>query len=114
MVASPLVHTSRVVWVILALTCAPAGARGELAPPPPGEARLEQLVEANIIAVHAYQLLLARKQGDIDFTCWPAQAPSDAELQALVAHQTSVLAEPVTTIKAWAQGKTSSFDPSID
>jgi hypothetical protein len=114
MVASPLVHTSRVVWVILALTCAPAGARGELAPPHPGEARLEQLVEANIIAVHAYQLLLARKQGDIDFTCWPAQAPSDAELQALVAHQTSLLAVPVASVKAWAQGQTSSFDPSID
>ena len=114
-VAPPLVHTSRVVWgVILALTCAPAGARAEVAPAGRGEAWLEQLVEANVIAVHAYQVLLARKQGDIDFICWPAQVPSDAELHALVAHQTSLLAVPVANVKAWAQGQTSSFDPSID
>jgi hypothetical protein len=74
---------------------------------------LAQLVEANIIGVHAYQVLLARKQGNIDFTCWPAGA-SDAELQALAAHQTSLLAMPVATVKAWAQGQPSSFDPSAD
>ena len=99
--------------LIFGLTLSPVRARSELGDTP-GEARLEQLVEANIIAVHAYQVLLARKQGDIDFTCWPAQVPSDAELQALVAHQTSLLAAPVAAIKAWAQGEASSLDPSTD
>jgi hypothetical protein len=80
----------------------------------PGEARLEQLVEANITGVHAYQLLLARKQGNIDFACWPVQSPDEDVLQALVAHQTSLLAEPVATVKAWVQGQPSSFDPSVD
>jgi len=75
---------------------------------------LEQLVEANIIAVHAYQVQLARKQGNVDFTCWPSQEPSDTELQALVAHQASLLAVPVANIKAWVRGQHSSFDPAAD
>jgi hypothetical protein len=113
-VASPLLLRSAVVWgVILAVISVPAGARTEAATTP-GEARLEHLVEANIIAVHAYQELLARKQGNIDFNCWPAQSPSDTELQALVAHQTSLLAAPIRTVKAWAEGQTSSFDRSTD
>jgi hypothetical protein len=44
----------------------------------PSPARLEQLVEANIVAVHAYQMLLARKQQTMDLSCWPANAPKDA------------------------------------
>src|SRR5262249_36388269 len=82
--------------------------------PPPGEARFQQLVEANINAVHAYQLLLARRQGNIDTSCWPLQSPDDATLQALVEHQTALLKQPVANVKAWAQGQTSSFDPSAD
>jgi hypothetical protein len=81
---------------------------------PPGEARFEQLVDANIAAVHAYQLLLARKQGNIDATCWPLQSPHDSKLQTLVAHQTALLAEPVANVKAWAQGQPSTFNPSTD
>jgi hypothetical protein len=99
--------------IVFGLILSSAFARAE-ATPPPGEARLEQLVEANIIAVHAYQVLLARKQGNIDFNCWTAQSMSDTELQSLLAHQTSLLAVPITTVKAWAAGQTSSFDPSID
>jgi hypothetical protein len=91
-----------------------AKSRAESALPASEETRLEQLVEANITAVHAYQILLARKQGNIDASCWPLQSPSDAELQALVAHQTSLLAVPVETVKAWMQGQPSSFDPSGD
>jgi len=82
--------------------------------PPPGEAPFQQLVEANINAVHAYQLLLARRQGNIDTSCWPLQSPDDATLQALVKHQTALLAQPVANIKAWARGQASSFDPSVD
>ena len=76
------------------------------------QARLEQLVEANIVAVDAYQMLLARKQQNMDPTCWPATA-QDPDLEALVAHQTSLLSFP-SDVKAWASGKTSTFDPGKD
>ncbi len=81
--------------------------------PPPGPERLEQLVEANIVAVHAYQILLARKQSHADPTCWPANDPKDSDLEALVAHQTSLLSSPVTA-KMWALGAPSPFDPAKD
>jgi hypothetical protein len=114
-VASPRRYGSRIACAaILALAFASASSRAGTAPSVPGEARLEQLVEANIIAVHAYQVQLARKQGNVDFACWPSQELSDAELQALVVHQTSLLAVPVANIKAWAHGQPSSFDPSAD
>jgi hypothetical protein len=74
--------------------------------------RRGQLVEANIIAVHAYQMLLARKQQNMDPACWPA-TPKDSDLEALVAHQTSLLSTP-SDAKAWASGKKSSFDPAKD
>lgn len=77
------------------------------------QVRLEKLVEANITAVHAYQMLLARKQPNMDSTCWPANAPNDSDLEALVAHQTSLLSSP-SAAKAWATGASSSFDPAKD
>src|SRR5262249_3536219 len=67
-----------------------------------------------IAGVHAYQVLLARKEGKGDPACWPREAPLDAALEALVAHQTSLLAENVAAVKAWAAGETSSFDPAKD
>ena len=108
-------RTSRVVstFVLALIFCLPKP-RAEGTLPASEETRLEQLVEANIAAVHAYQMLLARKQGNIDPSCWPLQSPSDTELQALVAHQASLLAVPVETVKAWTQGQPSSFDPSAD
>ncbi len=79
----------------------------------PGPARLEQLVEANIIAVHAYQMLLARKQQGMDPVCWPAKDPKDADLETLVAHQTSLLAAAAAA-RAWSLGAPSVFDPAKD
>src|SRR5262249_26219322 len=87
---------------------------GHSEPAAAGPARPEQLVEANIAGVHAYQVLLARKEGKGDPACWPREAPLDAALEALVAHQTSLLAENVAAVKAWAAGETSSFDPAKD
>jgi len=114
-VTSPRGYGRRIAWAsILALAFTSASSRAEVAPSAPGEARLDKLVEGNIIAVHAYQVELARKQGNVDFTCWPSQELSDPELQALVAHQTSLLAVPVANIKAWVHGQSSSFDPSAD
>ncbi len=80
---------------------------------PPGPERLKALVEANIIGVHAYQVTLARKQGNVDRECWPMQDPSDPALEALVAHQTSLLSAPQEA-KRWAVGAPSLFDPSKD
>jgi hypothetical protein len=82
-------------------------------PPAPGPARLEQLVEANIAAVHAYQMLLARKQRNVDPACWPANDPKETDLEALVAHQTSLLSSAASA-KAWSLGSPSAFDPAKD
>lgn len=114
-VASPHRRGWRIAWAaLLVLAFSAAGSKAEVALSARGEARIEQLVEANIIAVHAYQVQLARRQGNVDFTCWPLQEPSDTDLQALVTHQTSLLAVAVANVKAWVHGRPSSFDPSAD
>ncbi len=97
----------------LALAAVPGARAATNDGPPPGPARLEALVEANITGVHAYQMLLARKEPKSDPACWPAAAP-DAVLEALGAHQTALLSESPATVKAWAAGETSPFDPAKD
>lgn len=81
--------------------------------PPPGPARLEALVEANIVAVHAYQALLARKQKAMDPGCWLDIRSTDPELEALVAHQASLLTAPGEA-RRWALGSPSFFNPEKD
>ena len=103
--------SAKLLALILASTCV---GHSQVQPPAAEEARFEQLVEANITAVHAYQILLARKVGNIDASCWPLQSPDDAALQALVEHQTGLLKQPVRDLKGWALGQASPFDPSID
>ena len=73
--------------------------------PHPDPARLGELVEANVAGVHAFQVLLARKGKKGDPACWPAAAPRDAALDALVAHQTSLLASDPGAVRAWAAGQ---------
>jgi photosystem II stability/assembly factor-like uncharacterized protein len=90
---------------------APSSAAPELAK---GEARLEALVEANVAGIHAFQLELARKAGKGDPACWPTSAPSDAALAALVDHQTALLKNDPSVVKAWAEGLPSAFDPGKD
>lgn len=80
----------------------------------PALSRHAQLVEANIIAVDAYQVLLARESGKGSETCYPRIAPDKAALEALVAHQKSLLAEPSEQVVAWADGKPSAFHPEKD
>jgi photosystem II stability/assembly factor-like uncharacterized protein len=82
--------------------------------PHPDPARLGELVEANVAGVHAFQVLLARKARKGDPACWPADAPSDAALEALVSHQTSLLAADPGALRAWVAGQASSFDPAKD
>ena len=79
---------------------------------PPG--RLEELVEANVIGTHAYQIGLARKDRKSDATCYPTASPTDAELAALEAHQSALLKADVKAARAWADGRPSAFDPKRD
>jgi hypothetical protein len=102
-----------VVLVLVTASGIPAFSQQPSFPvPAPGPPRLEQLVEVNIIAVHAYQLLLARKQRNMDPACWPADL-NQADLEALVAHQSSLLSSPAEA-KRWALAAPSTFDPAKD
>ena len=76
--------------------------------------RAAQLVEANVIATHAYQVLLARKSGKGDATCYAPGGLSDEELQALVTRQGNLLKGGAEEVRAWARGGRSGFDPSKD
>ena len=77
--------------------------------------RRAELVEANILAVHAYQILLARKAGGAALNaCYPATSPDTATLENLVKHQQSLLAEPTDQVVRWADSKSSPFDPARD
>jgi hypothetical protein len=76
--------------------------------------RLSQLVEANIIATHAYQVLLAKKSGKGDPACYGSGKLSDRELQTLVEHQSRLLKSNMRALKAWVRGAKSDFDPDLD
>ena len=75
--------------------------------------RLSQLVEANLIAVHAYQVMLAKTSGKGQ-SCFSAGTLSDKELDALSQHQTSLLKSDLEAVRAWVKGEKSSFDPTKD
>ena len=77
-------------------------------------ARLAQLVEANVIAVHAFQVLLAKKSGKGDPSCYSTGNLTEADLENLSEHQGKLLKSDLRAVKAWANGTTSSFDPSQD
>jgi hypothetical protein len=76
-------------------------------------ARIERLVEANVVGVHAFQVKLARASGKGDPACWPG-APAEAALDALVAHQAALLATDPPSLRAWVEGRESTFDPARD
>jgi hypothetical protein len=105
----------RLRLILLAMACtAPVFSQQKVtSTAAPGPERLAQLVEANIVAVHAYQTQLARKQTNVDPGCWAATDPKDAELDALVAHQASLLSM-APAARAWALGAPSTFDPGKD
>ena len=76
------------------------------------DVRLAQIVQANIVAVHAYQALLAKRSGRGDPACYAPGGMSDAELDSLVEHQARLLASDRMAVRAWARGDVSSkFDP---
>ena len=82
--------------------------------PVPEPSRLEQLVEANILGTHAFQVVLARKEGKGDPACYAPGALADAQLAALETHQAALLKADVKAVRAWAEGRASAFDPGAD
>jgi len=109
-----LKNTGCALLAIATLWSAQSFGQGRAASPaPPGPPRLEQLVEANIVAVHAYQMLLARKQANADPSCWATKDTRETQLEELVAHQTFLLSA-ATAARAWALGAPSAFDPKKD
>ncbi|HUL79101.1 MAG TPA: hypothetical protein VL691_17680 [Vicinamibacteria bacterium] len=85
-----------------------------MAPAGTSRSRLEQLVEANVLGTHAFQMALARKEGKGDRACYPAGAPTEVQLAAIERHQAALLKADVKTVRAWADGKASTFDPKAD
>ena len=80
----------------------------------PEPSRLEQLVEANILGAHAFQVALAKKEGKGDPGCYSPGTLTGAQLSAIEAHQASLLKAEVKTVRAWAEARTSAFDPKAD
>src|SRR6185503_12754797 len=78
------------------------------------DVRLAQLVEANVIAVHAFQVLLAKSSGKGDTSCFSPGNLSDAELNALSEHQSRLLKSDLNSVRAWIKGASTNFDPSLD
>ena len=77
------------------------------------ETRLAQLVEANIIAVHAFQVLLAKTSGKGQ-ACFSTGALSHAALNALSEHQARLLKADLKQVQLWVNGHESTFNPSVD
>jgi len=76
--------------------------------------RIAQLIQANDIATHAFQVLLAKKSGRGSPKCYSPGTLTDAELGKLVEHQKKLLASDLSQVKAWTEGRKSSFDPAGD
>ena len=112
------VRTLTLIWLLAVVAATgPAWAQGASRPANPkggNDARLLSIVEANIIATHAHQVLLAKKSGKADAACYGAGGLSDEALKALVAHQNSLLRSEVGAVKTWARGGKSGFDPAKD
>jgi hypothetical protein len=80
----------------------------------PEPSRLERLVEANILGTHAFQVALAKKEGKGDRACYSPNALTDAQLASLETHQSALMKADMKAVRAWAEGKASTFDPRAD
>lgn len=95
---------------------AAAGAQ-ETAPavPRPDLSRAGQVAEAVVIGTHACEVRLARAAGMGAQGCWTAQALTDGDLAALVAHQEGLFASNHLALRAWIDGRDAArFDPARD
>jgi hypothetical protein len=103
---------SSAVAVLSALAIVtPSEVRGDS---PADAARVSQLVEANIVGIHAFQVLLARQTKQGDPACFAPGGLSEAQLTGLVDHQTALLGGDHAVVRAWADGRPSTFDPRKD
>ena len=75
--------------------------------------RKARVVEADIMATHAWQALMHLSNGKGDAKCWETRL-SKSELEALVEHQEALFSGDVADLVAWADGDDSAFDPSRD
>lgn len=105
--------TSARMGMIAAWLCATFLAHGGETGSPAALARLQQVVDANIAGIHAYQCGLAVAKTNND-PAWNACGLTTNELAALVQHQYGLLAEKPQSIKAWVEGDTTTFDPAKD
>jgi hypothetical protein len=80
----------------------------------PQPSRLEQLVEANILGTHAFQITLMKKTGQGDPACYAAGALTDAQLEALETHQAALMKADLQAVRAWSEGRPSAFDPKAN
>ena len=78
------------------------------------DSRLAQLVEANVIAVHAFQVLLGKTSGKGDLTFFSSAGLTDAQLIALSEHQGKLLKSDLNAARAWVKGTKSAFEPAQD
>ena len=73
------------------------------------------ILDANVVGVHAHQILLARRTGKGDPRCFSAPpSVDDKTLTDLVAHLDALAAEPPDSVRAWVDGAPSKFDPKKD
>jgi hypothetical protein len=102
------IFAALVLFVLACCPLLPSETRGD-----DSNVRLAQLVEANVIAVHAFQVLLAKSSGK-GTSCFSPGKLSDAELNSLSEHQSRLLKSDLNSVRAWVKGATTSFDPSQD
>ena len=77
------------------------------------ETRLAQLVEANITAVHAFQVLLAKQSGKGE-ACFSTAGLSEKDLHTVSAHQAQLLKSDLKQVLLWVQGHQSTFSAAQD
>lgn len=103
-----MIKASRIVLVLLIALHAVHAQKREHT-----ETRLAQLVEANIIAVHGFQVLLAKSSGKGQ-SCFSSGSLSEADLNALSEHQAKLLKTDVKQLRLWVEGGKSTFNPAED
>jgi hypothetical protein len=80
----------------------------------PQPSRVDELVEANILGTHAFQIALAKKEGKGDPACYAAGSLTDAQLAAIETHQAALMKADRKALRTWSEGKPSAFDPKAD
>src|SRR4029453_19589305 len=94
------------VILLLSLTCVSVRAQNKSsALRRQQDSRLLQLVEANIVGTHAFQVLLVKQSGKGDPNCFASDRLSDSDLNALVAHQAKLLKSDANAEKGWGRGR---------